>query len=169
MPHTPRPPAGIDPLTTLPTWGAIVDAADAEFQRGRRAGTPLAVALVEIDRLGSLRQAHGGIAADTVIRHVAVAFRSRMRKAELIGRYGDDGFLLVFPGGDPGRGVAGDRTLVRAGRRGAQPAGGPADHGDGHRRRRRDAHLDRPRTADQGVGGARRSAPGGGQLRALRR
>lgn len=92
-----RTPAGIDPLTTLPSWGAIVDAADAEFNRSRRAGLPLSVALVEVDFLGGLRQAHGEPVGEVVLQHVAATFRKRMRKAEYIGRYCDDGFLLIFP------------------------------------------------------------------------
>jgi diguanylate cyclase (GGDEF)-like protein len=88
-----------DPLTGALTRTATIVAAE-HLHATRAGGAPLGVALVDIDRLKAIGDAHGPLAADAVMLTVARRLRAALRDEDVLGRAGDEGFLIVLPGTD---------------------------------------------------------------------
>jgi len=67
-----------------------------DVARGR--GTPLAVAIIDIDHFKDVNDTFGHLTGDHVIRAVADTLQAHMRRYDSAGRYGGDEFVLLFPG-----------------------------------------------------------------------
>lgn len=61
---------------------------------------PLAVAMIDIDHFKKINDSYGHQTGDQVIRSLAWFLRQRLRKSDLIGRYGGEEFLLILPAAD---------------------------------------------------------------------
>jgi len=88
-----------DPLTGLLNHGALVAHLATEVEHARPSGTPLGVALVDIDNFRLLNDNHGHRAGDAALVAVAAELRRHVPDTIVIGRYGPDEFLLVAPSG----------------------------------------------------------------------
>jgi diguanylate cyclase (GGDEF)-like protein len=70
---------------------------EAEAERVKRHGAPFALALMNIDSLEAVGQYHGDDAARTVRRRYAAEILSGFRTYDIVARYRDDEFALLFP------------------------------------------------------------------------
>ncbi|MEE8428772.1 MAG: diguanylate cyclase [Gammaproteobacteria bacterium] len=70
---------------------------EAELSRTLRVNSPMAVAILDIDRFKQINDKYGRPAGDRVIRSVAKLLTKRLRKADIIGRYGGQEFAVVMP------------------------------------------------------------------------
>jgi diguanylate cyclase (GGDEF)-like protein len=101
-----------DALTGVLTRGAAIVAAE-HLHRTRGPGAPLGLALVDVDGLRAIGDAHGPLAADAVLLTVANRLRGQLRDEDVLGRAGDEGFLIVLPGTDAdGATLAIDRAVA---------------------------------------------------------
>ena len=87
-----------DALTGLWNRSAILDILAREMQSSREFGTPLAVAIIDIDHFKSINDTRGHLAGDEVLRTLGAKLKSRIRPTDALGRYGGEEFLLVAPG-----------------------------------------------------------------------
>jgi diguanylate cyclase (GGDEF)-like protein len=85
-----------DPLTGLlnrrgldAQIGALVSASEAS-------GTPLAIALIDIDRFKAINDRHSHAVGDVVLKRVGAVIRAHSRTRDLPVRYGGDEFLVVL-------------------------------------------------------------------------
>lgn len=101
-----------DILTGLLNRPAILEALKAEFQRARRAGTALSVAIADLDEFKKINDNHGHLVGDDVLRETAERMRFALRSRDVIGRYGGEEFVAVFPACDLAEG-AGTAERVR--------------------------------------------------------
>lgn len=85
-----------DHLTGLLRHTGVKEAMDKELVRARRSGKPLCVVMADIDHLAQLNGAHGHAIGDEVIRELAHLLRNRLRKSDVIGRYGGEEFVAVL-------------------------------------------------------------------------
>jgi diguanylate cyclase (GGDEF)-like protein len=88
-----------DALTGVRTRAATLLAAE-QLHQTRAAGTPLGLALIDVDGLKAIGDRHGPLAADAVLLSVAGRLRGLLRDADVLGRAGDEGFLIVLPDTD---------------------------------------------------------------------
>lgn len=90
-----------DHLTGTANRRTFEDALDTQLDRCRRDGLPLSVALVDLDRFKHYNDTFGHLAGDECLVTVARAIQQRASRAgELVGRFGGDEFLVLWPGID---------------------------------------------------------------------
>ncbi len=77
----------------------------------RRNGSSLALALIDFDRFKAINDTYGHASGDRVLRGAAQAIVRSLRQSDVVGRWGGDEFVALFPETD-GRGVV--RALEKA-------------------------------------------------------
>jgi diguanylate cyclase (GGDEF)-like protein/PAS domain S-box-containing protein len=87
-----------DALTGLPNRRGLDQQLPLEFSRARRAGSPLCLAIVDLDRFKVFNDANGHLAGDELLRECAVAWDSHLRAEDTIVRFGGEEFLVLMPG-----------------------------------------------------------------------
>jgi diguanylate cyclase (GGDEF)-like protein len=86
-----------DPLTGLYNRRKLDEVLELEIERARRYGRPLSLIMLDMDQMKAINDRHGHPAGDEVLRRVAQAIRSQVRRVDLPTRYGGDEFLVVLP------------------------------------------------------------------------
>lgn len=70
---------------------------DNELRRSRRHGTPLAVALIDLDHFKRLNDCHGHAAGDMALRYLVSMAGKVLRETDRVARYGGEEFAIVMP------------------------------------------------------------------------
>lgn len=86
-----------DGLTGLNNRRAFDLRLEEEFIRSRRAGGPLALALLDVDKFKTYNDAFGHPAGDEVLRKVAEILRQSGRPYDWSARYGGEEFAVILP------------------------------------------------------------------------
>lgn len=90
--------ANIDGLTELANRRRFDEMYSLEWQRARRSGRPLSLALLDIDAFKQYNDRYGHPAGDRALRSVArVAGAAMRRPGDLAARYGGEELLLLMP------------------------------------------------------------------------
>jgi len=80
----------------------------------RSANFPFGVLLVDVDNFKSFNGTYGRMIGDEIVRRVSVALQEMCRPDDVIGRYGDDEFLVVLPNTNPSGTIVVGEKLIRA-------------------------------------------------------
>ncbi len=119
--------ATTDALTGLANRGAFEEALVREVARARRAGTPLAVVVLDVDHFKRVNDAHGHPAGDGVLREIAARLAAASRAGDLAARVGGEEFAVALPGADLAAGAeAAERIRRRIAAEPVAVAGGAA-------------------------------------------
>jgi diguanylate cyclase (GGDEF)-like protein len=105
--------ATTDQLTGVLNRQASLRRLAGELDRSSRYGSPVTVALADIDHFKRVNDTYGHAAGDIVLRHVAQLIRSDLRSNDVIGRYGGEEFLLVLAETDVAQAGAAAEKLRR--------------------------------------------------------
>jgi diguanylate cyclase (GGDEF)-like protein/PAS domain S-box-containing protein len=68
-----------------------------EVERAERHARPLAVAILDADHFKRVNDTHGHQAGDEVLRAISQRCRKTLRTNDVLGRYGGEEFVVVFP------------------------------------------------------------------------
>jgi diguanylate cyclase (GGDEF)-like protein len=90
--------ARTDPKTGLLNSAAWERLAEAELSRARRSGTPLAIALADIDHFKQVNDSWDHLIGDRVLCAIADAITGTLRDYDLCGRFGGEEFVIALPG-----------------------------------------------------------------------
>jgi len=90
--------AAHDPLTGLWNRGAIIDLLKREVSRRQRSGEALGVIMTDIDYFKKINDTHGHLIGDAVLQEVTRRLAVGVRPYAVVGRYGGEEFLVIFPG-----------------------------------------------------------------------
>jgi two-component system cell cycle response regulator len=117
--------ANNDGLTGLQNRRRTTERLEVEVARARRYGTPLALALCDVDHFKQVNDRFGHNMGDEVLVQVGGALQNTLREVDLVGRWGGEEFLVLLPDTDiAGAAIVGER--LRAGIEALPPfEGGP--------------------------------------------
>ncbi|MGG6317214.1 GGDEF domain-containing protein [Stenotrophomonas geniculata] len=102
-----RRAARTDGLTGLLNRSAVLSDGQAQLQRLRRQGRPLALLLVDVDHFKQINDRWGHLAGDQVLCHFAALLQHGLQDRDaLLGRYGGEEFVLVLAGSTQGDAMA---------------------------------------------------------------
>ncbi|GAB3065889.1 diguanylate cyclase [Stenotrophomonas tumulicola] len=86
-----------DPLTGALNRRGLDDLLRSELARAMRAGSPLAVAVIDLDEFSQTNALHGHAGGDALLRHFVAVCQLLLRAGDCVARLGGDEFVLVMP------------------------------------------------------------------------
>jgi len=89
-----------DPLTQLPNRLAYDERLEAELARFRRTGTPLSMAIWDIDFFKKINDNFGHKAGDKTLQIIGRLLQQHCRKMDFIARFGGEEFVMLLPDTD---------------------------------------------------------------------
>jgi two-component system, cell cycle response regulator len=89
--------ATIDALTGLNNRRAIIDRLDDAIKRANRFKDKFSVIMLDIDCFKHVNDTYGHMVGDDVLERVASILSTKIRSADMAGRYGGDEFFIILP------------------------------------------------------------------------
>jgi len=87
----------IDGLTQVYNKRYLLEFLDREMARALRHQRSLSLVMLDIDHFKKINDTYGHLAGDYVLREMAAALKTRIRKEECFARYGGEEFVLALP------------------------------------------------------------------------
>lgn len=86
-----------DPLTNLPNRRAFDKEGPTVMARAKRNGTPVAVAVADIDHFKQINDRYGHVAGDQVLKEIGAVLARAARTTDFVARIGGEEFGLLLP------------------------------------------------------------------------
>jgi diguanylate cyclase (GGDEF)-like protein len=87
-----------DKLTGLWNRDTVLRLLFTETDRSQRLKSPLALVVIDLDYFGKINNDYGHDAGDKILKELTKRLRRFLRSYDLIGRLGEDEFLVALPG-----------------------------------------------------------------------
>jgi len=88
----------IDLQTRVASRRRFDESLEQEWSRAQRAGTPLALLMIDVDHFQSFDERYGGSGGEACLQSVAQALKGVGRRpADLVARYGSNAFVVLLP------------------------------------------------------------------------
>ena len=89
-----------DALTRIKNRRAVMAALESWINEARQASQPIAIAMFHIDCFKAVNDSKGHVFGDQVLQVTANIIAGNIRVQDVVGRYGGEEFLVVFPNTD---------------------------------------------------------------------
>ena len=86
-----------DQLTGSLNRRGLDDVYERESARADRRGTPLCVALLDLDNFKKLNDTYGHLVGDNALKHLVKVVKETLRSMDVIARFGGEEFLILLP------------------------------------------------------------------------
>ncbi|MCH8551357.1 MAG: diguanylate cyclase [Natronospirillum sp.] len=86
-----------DALTGLFDHTHLFQRLQQEVVRAERQDQPLTFIMIDLDRFKSVNDTWGHGAGDRILKNLSLLLRQRLRKTDIIGRYGGEEFAIIMP------------------------------------------------------------------------
>jgi diguanylate cyclase len=86
-----------DQLTGSLNRRGLDDVFERETARADRRGTPLCIAILDLDDFKKLNDTYGHIAGDAALKHLVKIVKDTLRSMDVIARFGGEEFLILMP------------------------------------------------------------------------
>ena len=86
-----------DQLTGSLNRRGLDDVFERETARADRRGTPLCIAMLDLDDFKKLNDTYGHIAGDAALKHLVKIVKDTLRSMDVIARFGGEEFLILLP------------------------------------------------------------------------
>lgn len=103
-----------DALTGFYSRRHYLEIVEREIARASRAGSPLAMAIIDVDLFKRINDRHGHLAGDAVLRQVAAEMTGAQPEGFIAGRIGGEEFAVLMPDTSQEAAFAVAETLRRA-------------------------------------------------------
>lgn len=95
-----------DSLTGALNHAMVQEHLATEVARAQREGGVLSFAMIDVDRFKRVNDEHGHAAGDRVLRSLSRLLRQRLRRSDIVGRYGGEEFAVILPRTSPAEAAA---------------------------------------------------------------
>ncbi len=102
-----------DSLTGVLNHTEFMQRLEAEFEQAVRYARPISYAMIDLDNLRAINERYGYLTGDGVIKSLSGLLTQRLRKTDIIGRYGGEEFGIIMPD-TPGNGARRVLDEIRA-------------------------------------------------------
>src|SRR5690606_33141666 len=82
----------------IPNRRAFMQTAEQEVLRAQRYGTPLTVAVLDLDHFKTINDTYGHATGDHVLINRASLLAASVREVDTVGRLGGEEFAILMPG-----------------------------------------------------------------------
>jgi len=86
-----------DQLTGSLNRRGLDDVFERETARSDRRGTPLCIAMLDLDDFKRLNDTYGHLAGDAALKHLVKIVKDTLRSMDVIARFGGEEFLILLP------------------------------------------------------------------------
>jgi diguanylate cyclase (GGDEF)-like protein len=89
--------ASHDSLTMAWNRAAILERLNEEVVRSQRSGSPVGVAMADLDHFKAVNDTHGHLAGDAALKQLATRIAGQVRAEEVFARIGGEEFAVLCP------------------------------------------------------------------------
>ncbi|HET9843073.1 MAG TPA: diguanylate cyclase [Gammaproteobacteria bacterium] len=86
-----------DGLTAVYNHAFVMSRLEVECKLALRLSTTLSIAILDLDNFKGINDTYGHPAGDHVLKTLCFLLRNRLRKSDIVGRYGGEEFIVILP------------------------------------------------------------------------
>ena len=87
----------VDGLTQVYNKRYFLETLEREIGRAQRYQRDLSLIMFDIDHFKKINDTYGHLAGDHVLKHLAMVIKSRIRREDILSRYGGEEFSIILP------------------------------------------------------------------------